>query len=215
MSFKVLCLFLALGISLIAAQPDYCTALYIHCPECSEVCPDFDDPVCAKYQIPCDYGLCSPPIYKTYPNACFACQDANIISFAFGACEEDCGENEECYEEICTDCEEEEHICIDCEEEEPCPDCEEEEEEECPECEEEEEPGCEEEGCEVDEEEEEVTCKIVPDVSVFCYQDYYAPVCGHFLDCPNGVCHKTFKNDCVACYYGYADWYIAGVCPVG
>jgi len=47
---------------------------------------------------------------------------------------------------------------------------------------------------------------------VLCIHDYI-PVCGYWNSCPNGVCQQTFGNNCLACYYGGADYYIDGECP--
>ncbi len=137
-SLKFLCLFLLLGISIVAAQPDpelpepnyYCNLFDDEYAEYSGVCPDIYEPVCAKYFGTCDDVTCSV-LYKTYANTCELCQRHDIISFTFGPCEEeDCGEDceeeedewEGCYEE-CENCDEEEEE-------------EEEKEEECDECEE-------------------------------------------------------------------------------
>lgn len=200
MSFKILCLFIILGITIAGNVPmppppmpdmpdkpdddvNYCSTLY---PECPEFCPAIYDPVCAKYQVPCLYGVCPPAIYVTYPSACVACQDPNVVSYRHGTCEE-------CEEEV--------------PEEEEYP-----EEEEC----EEEEEEYEEEDCECEEEEEKHFCKKAEHYGsgkkVACTQEYN-PVCGYFKGCPNGKCYETFPNGCVACYYGCADYYIEGECP--
>ena len=201
-SFPLICLFLLLGIAIAAEDTEYyCPYVCADCEE--EPCLETSGPVCAKYQFECVYPCFS--VEQTFPNVCAACQDGYVISYRYGSCEqEECEENDgDCYKEGCTECQEVEEECEECEEEE------EEEEEEGP--------GCEEEDCEEPgDEEEEVNCnKVPPKVKVVCYSQDYNPVCGHFFDCPDGVCSKTFKNGCVACYYDHADWYIAGVCPVG
>ena len=117
-SFKFLCLFLALGISIVAAQlyPEFgpeITGLILSYHYCNsrasewEVCPDIYEPVCADYYGPSysisdtdlvDYYADDAVHRKTYPNACSACQDIGVSGYRDGGpCEEDC--EEDCEEE--------------------------------------------------------------------------------------------------------------------
>ncbi len=116
-SFKFLCLFLALGISIGAAQlypelepglePNYS---YYYCNERTtnewwEPCPEIYEPVCADYYGPPDisadvsFADYDAIVRKTFPNACSACQGIGAIGYRTGGpCEGDCGE--ECEEGI-------------------------------------------------------------------------------------------------------------------
>ena len=52
----------------------------------AEACIQIYDPVCANVNIQCIRAPCDP-VYETFSNACMACMNSLVESYAVGECE--------------------------------------------------------------------------------------------------------------------------------